>query len=279
MTSYQPVITSRKRNPHRSFFFLTLYCRVRDAHTPQKRTHGTPHGTARLFNNTTKHSSDESPRLCSAANQQPIKMLRPSSRTEARKKGFKKSIDPEEARRKREEGMIQIRKDKREEAFLKKRRCVRARVLASRLASSSRARQLVSARRAWRPNAAPPPKPTLIYFEFVVIGGFLPPPHLFSLHGGGDLSAALCALFSCKSPRYGTDARCLVPSPAQGGHQPRADRLHRAVQPRGQRPGQGAQANPSCDDDPCAPFPRRGCHSARLFFFSFLFFCPPRHSS
>ena len=51
-------------------------------------------------------------------------MLRPSSRTEARKKSFKKSIDPEEARRKREEGMIQIRKDKREEAFLKKRRCV-----------------------------------------------------------------------------------------------------------------------------------------------------------
>ena len=51
-------------------------------------------------------------------------MLRPSSRTEARKKGFKKAIDADEARRKREEGMIQIRKDKREEAMLKKRRCV-----------------------------------------------------------------------------------------------------------------------------------------------------------
>jgi|TARA_B100000405_G_scaffold300477_1_gene260239 importin subunit alpha-1 len=50
-------------------------------------------------------------------------MLRPS-RSEARKKGFKKVIDADEARRKREEGMIQIRKDKREEAFLKKRRCV-----------------------------------------------------------------------------------------------------------------------------------------------------------
>jgi len=49
-------------------------------------------------------------------------MLRPSSRTEARKKGFKKATDADEARRKREEGMIQIRKDKREEAMLKKRR-------------------------------------------------------------------------------------------------------------------------------------------------------------
>ena len=48
-------------------------------------------------------------------------MLRPS-RSEARKKGFKKVIDADEARRKREEGMIQIRKDKREEAMLKKRR-------------------------------------------------------------------------------------------------------------------------------------------------------------
>ena len=50
-------------------------------------------------------------------------MLRPSSRTEARKKGFKKATDADEARRKREEGMIQIRKDKREEAVQKKRRC------------------------------------------------------------------------------------------------------------------------------------------------------------
>ena len=53
------------------------------------------------------------------------KMLRPTmSRSESRKKSFKKGVDPDEARRKREEGMIQIRKDKREEAFLKKRRCV-----------------------------------------------------------------------------------------------------------------------------------------------------------
>ena len=56
-------------------------------------------------------------------NQSHATMLRPS-RSEARKKGFKKVIDADEARRKREEGMIQIRKDKREEAFLKKRRCV-----------------------------------------------------------------------------------------------------------------------------------------------------------
>ena len=48
-------------------------------------------------------------------------MLRPSSRTEARKKGFKKATDADEAAAsaRRE---IQIRKDKREEAMLKKRR-------------------------------------------------------------------------------------------------------------------------------------------------------------
>ena len=49
-------------------------------------------------------------------------MLRPTSRSESRKKTFKKAIDGDEARRKREDGMIRIRKDKREEAFQKKRR-------------------------------------------------------------------------------------------------------------------------------------------------------------
>ncbi|OUS48808.1 armadillo-type protein [Ostreococcus tauri] len=48
--------------------------------------------------------------------------LRPGSKASERKKGFKKAIDADEARRKREDNMIQIRKDKREEAMLKKRR-------------------------------------------------------------------------------------------------------------------------------------------------------------
>ena len=61
--------------------------------------------------------------VSACTNESHATMLRPS-RSEARKKGFKKVIDADEARRKREEGMIQIRKDKREEAFLKKRRCV-----------------------------------------------------------------------------------------------------------------------------------------------------------
>jgi len=50
--------------------------------------------------------------------------FRPGSKADSRKKGFKKAIDADEARRKREDNMIQIRKDKREEAMLKKRRCV-----------------------------------------------------------------------------------------------------------------------------------------------------------
>jgi len=48
--------------------------------------------------------------------------LRPGSRSEARKKGFKGTLSADEARRKREDQMIQIRKDKREEGLMKKRR-------------------------------------------------------------------------------------------------------------------------------------------------------------
>ena len=47
--------------------------------------------------------------------------LRPGSRQDARKKGFKKSIDVEESRRKREDSFVQIRKDKREDSLQKKR--------------------------------------------------------------------------------------------------------------------------------------------------------------
>ena len=51
-----------------------------------------------------------------------VVMLRPSaSRQDSRKKSFKKSADAEESRRKREDQMIAIRKEKRDEAMAKKR--------------------------------------------------------------------------------------------------------------------------------------------------------------
>ncbi|XP_051144916.1 importin subunit alpha-4-like [Andrographis paniculata] len=48
--------------------------------------------------------------------------LRPGSRTEARKKGYKIGVDGEEARRRREDNLVEIRKNKREDNLLKKRR-------------------------------------------------------------------------------------------------------------------------------------------------------------
>eukprot|EP01018_Ginkgo_biloba_P008271 Gb_19762 [translate_table: standard] len=48
--------------------------------------------------------------------------LRPNSRAEVRKKGYKLAVDTEEARRKREDNMVEIRKNKREENLQKKRR-------------------------------------------------------------------------------------------------------------------------------------------------------------
>ncbi|KAI3448469.1 hypothetical protein Pfo_005134 [Paulownia fortunei] len=48
--------------------------------------------------------------------------LRPSSRTEVRKKGYKIGVDAEEARRRREDNLVEIRKNKREDNLLKKRR-------------------------------------------------------------------------------------------------------------------------------------------------------------
>lgn len=48
--------------------------------------------------------------------------LRPSTRVEERKKGYKVAVDAEEARKKREDNMVEIRKSKREESLLKKRR-------------------------------------------------------------------------------------------------------------------------------------------------------------
>ena len=48
--------------------------------------------------------------------------LRPSARAEVRKKAYKVSVDADEARRKREDNLVEIRKNKREENLLKKRK-------------------------------------------------------------------------------------------------------------------------------------------------------------
>ncbi|XP_022897485.1 importin subunit alpha-4-like [Olea europaea var. sylvestris] len=48
--------------------------------------------------------------------------LRPNNRADVRKKGYKIGVDAEEARRRREDNMVEIRKNKREDNLLKKRR-------------------------------------------------------------------------------------------------------------------------------------------------------------
>ncbi|XP_010931776.1 importin subunit alpha [Elaeis guineensis] len=48
--------------------------------------------------------------------------LRPTTRTEVRKKAYKTGVDAEEARRRREDNLVEIRKSKREDNLLKKRR-------------------------------------------------------------------------------------------------------------------------------------------------------------
>lgn len=48
--------------------------------------------------------------------------LRPSTKTEARRNRYKVAVDAEEGRRRREDSMVNIRKSKREESLLKKRR-------------------------------------------------------------------------------------------------------------------------------------------------------------
>ncbi|XP_048225791.1 importin subunit alpha-4 isoform X2 [Ricinus communis] len=48
--------------------------------------------------------------------------LRPSTRTEVRKKSYKTGVDADEARRRREDNLVEIRKNKREDNLLKKRR-------------------------------------------------------------------------------------------------------------------------------------------------------------
>ncbi|KAL5700334.1 Importin subunit alpha-4 [Ranunculus cassubicifolius] len=48
--------------------------------------------------------------------------LRPTSRSEVRKKSYKTGVDGDEARRRREDNLVEIRKNKREDSLLKKRR-------------------------------------------------------------------------------------------------------------------------------------------------------------
>lgn len=48
--------------------------------------------------------------------------LRPTTRTDVRKKSYKTGVDADEARRRREDNLVEIRKNKREDNLLKKRR-------------------------------------------------------------------------------------------------------------------------------------------------------------
>lgn len=48
--------------------------------------------------------------------------LRPNARTDVRRNRYKVSVDAEEGRRRREDNMVEIRKNKREESLQKKRR-------------------------------------------------------------------------------------------------------------------------------------------------------------
>lgn len=48
--------------------------------------------------------------------------LRPNARTEVRRNRYKVAVDADEGRRRREDNMVEIRKNKREESLLKKRR-------------------------------------------------------------------------------------------------------------------------------------------------------------
>lgn len=48
--------------------------------------------------------------------------LRPNARTEVRRSRYKVAVDADEGRRRREDNMVEIRKNRREESLLKKRR-------------------------------------------------------------------------------------------------------------------------------------------------------------
>ncbi|MCO5576267.1 hypothetical protein L7F22_030076 [Adiantum nelumboides] len=71
--------------------------------------------------------------------------LRPNARTEVRKKAYKVAVDADEARRKREDNLVEIRKSKREESLLKKRKeGMPAQQLSSTLQPSSTEKKLES---------------------------------------------------------------------------------------------------------------------------------------
>lgn len=57
--------------------------------------------------------------------------LKPSTRTEVRRNRYKVSVDADEGRRRREDNMVEIRKNKREENLQKKRREVPTTSMAS----------------------------------------------------------------------------------------------------------------------------------------------------
>lgn len=48
--------------------------------------------------------------------------LRPNSRADARRSRYKVAVDAEEGRRRREDNMVEVRKNRREESLQKKRR-------------------------------------------------------------------------------------------------------------------------------------------------------------
>ena len=50
-----------------------------------------------------------------------VMSLRPNARTEVRRNRYKVAVDADEGRRRREDNMVEIRKNKREENLLKKR--------------------------------------------------------------------------------------------------------------------------------------------------------------
>lgn len=114
------------QSPHNAVSYRSVDCKsaTNGAESESRRPYfaSSRSRAARSATRRHRHRTDHTRRDPSLPCPRPATMLRPSSRTEARKKGFKKATDADEARRKREEGMIQIRKDKREEAMLKKRR-------------------------------------------------------------------------------------------------------------------------------------------------------------
>lgn len=69
--------------------------------------------------------------------------LRPSARTEVRRNRYKVAVDAEEGRRRREDNMVEIRKNRREESLQKKRREVTAGQFAMPVQSASAAEKKV----------------------------------------------------------------------------------------------------------------------------------------